>query len=409
MRLKIGQLVLLLFLPAVLTAQEINLSGYVRQYTGILLNSGGEYAIVQNTFDLNIEQSRDKVAFKANPYIYQYPGSEMEFAVREAYMDIFFESVDVRIGKQQIIWGKADGVFITDIVSPKDLSEFLLRDFDEIRMGVTGMKFNYYKNDNTFELVWLPVFTPTILPARDGIWFPRMNLAVPATFNAPQEVTASLENSEVFAKLSGMSSLVDFELMAGFAWDDDPVKHITKQVEPQSMQLTGLTVNPKYHRLALGGGSFSATVGPLVLRAEGAYYSGKYFASTDPGLVDAVVEKNYLHYLLGLDHALWGWRVSGQFIQQAILDYEETIDQNAYENMLTFLARRDFLRDTLTLEFFTYVGLNDRDAFVRPRLYYDLADGFELLLGANIFTGNSGPFGQYTENDMLYAKVKYSF
>ena len=114
---------LLIFIPG-LQAQSIGLTGYVRNYTGVLLNGDNEYSIIQNTLNLNVEQSKDKIAFKANPYIYQYPNQEMEIGLREAYLDIYFNSVDVRIGKQQIIWGKADGVFITDIVSPKDLSEF---------------------------------------------------------------------------------------------------------------------------------------------------------------------------------------------------------------------------------------------------------------------------------------------
>ncbi|MGF1587294.1 MAG: hypothetical protein ACFCUM_18390 [Bacteroidales bacterium] len=44
----------------------------------------------------------------------------------------------------------------TDIVSPKDLREFLLPDFDEIRMGVTAHKLIYYFGMSTIEAVWTP-------------------------------------------------------------------------------------------------------------------------------------------------------------------------------------------------------------------------------------------------------------
>jgi len=397
---------LLMLLSGLVSAQGITFNGYVRNYTGALIQGDHEYSIVQNTLNLNLEHGRDMIAFKANPFIYQYPNQEMQIGLREAYMDIFFESVDIRIGKQQIIWGKADGVFITDIVSPKDLSEFLLRDFDEIRMGVTGAKFDYYINDNTFELVWLPVFTPTMMPGRETIWFPKMDFPVQPTINDPEAVKGSLENSEIFAKYSAMTSLVDYELMAGYAWDDDPSMHITKTMDAQGLHLT---VNPRYHRLTIAGGSFSTTLGPTVLRGEGAYYSGKHFNTADPTAKDALVEKDYLHYLVGLDYSLWEIKLSAQFIQQAILDYNDAIDQDEYENTVTFLARRDFLRETLTLELFSYIGLNNEDALVRPRILYDLADGYEIQFGANIFTGSSGNFGQYDDNDMVYAKFKYSF
>ena len=383
--------------------QSLNWSGYARNYTGMLLTENNEYAILQNTFNLNIEQSKDKVAFKVNPYIYQYPNQEMEIGLREAYMDIYFNAVDLRIGKQQIIWGKADGVFITDIVSPKDLSEFLLRDFDEIRMGITSLKANYYLGDNTFEFVWAPNFISTQMPDESSIWFPQLDFPASPVFDYSQnQIDAKLENSEVFAKFSAITSAIDFEIMGGYMWDDDPTMHIAKNP-------TGLTVTPRHHRLGLAGGSFSSTLGGFVLRGEGAYYNGKYFNSEDPTLADATVEKDYLHYLIGVDYTLWDIRLSSQFIQQAILDYEKPIKNDEYENTMTVLASKDFLRETLRLELFSYIGLNNSDALIRPKVIYDLADGFELLLGANIFVGSEGNFGQYDNNDMIYAKVKYSF
>ena len=408
---KISWVVFALFIFInVAQAQSLNWSGYARNYTGMLLTGNKKYAILQNTFNLNIEQSKDKVAFKVNPYIYQYPNQEIEIGLREAYMDIYFNSVDLRIGKQQIIWGKADGVFITDIISPKDLSEFLLRDFDEIRMGITSLKADYYLGDNTFEFVWAPYFTSTQMPDENSIWYPQLDFPVPPVFDYSQkEVAATLENSEVFAKFSAMTSAIDFEIMAGYMWDDDPTMHISKTINPQTHQLTGLTVTPRHHRLGLAGGSFSSTLGGFVLRGEGAYYNGKYFNSEDSTLTDGTVKKNYIHYLVGVDYTLWDIRLSSQFIQQAILDYDKHIKNDEFENTMTVLASKDFLRETLRLELFSYIGLNNSDALIRPKITYDLADGFELLLGANIFLGSEGRFGQYDDNDMVYTKIKYSF
>ena len=391
-------------------AQSLSWSGYARNYTGMLAAQNNEYAIIQNTFNLNIEQSKDKAAFKVNPYIYQYPNQDMEIGLREAYLDIYFKSMDVRIGKQQIIWGKADGVFITDIVSPKDLSEFLLRDFNEIRMGITSLKANYYLGDNTFEFVWAPTFSSTLMPNENSLWFPQLDFPTQPAFDYSQkDVASELGNSEVFVKYSALTSAIDFELMGGYMWDDDPAMHISKTIDPQTLQMSGFTVTPQHHRLGLAGGSFSSTLGGFVLRGEGAFYNGKYFNSEDPKLADGTIEKNYLHYLLGVDFTLWDIKWSSQFIQQAILDYDEYIKNDEFGNTLTVLASKDFLRETLRLELFSYIGLNNSDALVRPKVIYDLADGFELLLGANWFVGSDGNFGQYDDNDMIYTKIKYSF
>ena len=398
----------------VIQAQKLNFSGFLRNYTGVLVSLDNEFAIIQNTFNLNIEQNRDKIAFKFNPYVNQYSGKNIEFGVREAYLDIYFPSVDVRIGKQQIIWGKADGVFITDIVSPKDLREFILPDFDEVRMGITSVKADYYVGDNTFEVVWIPAFVPDKFPEPGSIWKPQLpTFPAPFRFDSSRMVVEkSLENSEFFAKFSVLSRLVDFELMAGYAWDDDPVIHVVKHVtrlDSQRIRLDSLTLYPEYHRLEIGGGSFSTTLGPVVLRGEGAFYSGKYFNTQDPGALESVVEKNYLHYLVGVDYTLMGWHLSGQFIQRAILDYEDSIKEDEFSSMATFLADKKFWNETLDIKFFAYYDFNGESSLLRPSVAYDLADGFNILVGANVFTGTEGLFGQFTNNDMVYVKVKYSF
>ena len=93
-----------------------------------------------------------------------------------------------------------------------------------------------------------------------------------------------------------------------------------------------------------------------------------------------------------------------------ILDYDDAIRNDQFSSTATFLARQDFLRETLSVELFVYYGLNDGDALIRPKLTYDLTDGFEILFGSNIFTGpTDSTFGQFHANDMVYTKVKYSF
>lgn len=404
-------IMLLVFSGLELHAQGLTFHGYGRTYLGILTDTG-EYSIEQNTLDMQLQHGRERVGLFVNPYVYQYPGREIELKLRQAYLDMFFGNVDIRIGKQQIIWGKADGVFITDVISPKDLGEFLLPDFEEIRIGVDAIKMNYYLGNHTMEFVWLPRFQPTIFPESGSRWAPKMmDFPIEPSFDySNSEVESKVHNSELAFKYSALTSRIDFEIMGGYLWDDNPVYHISKTIDPATQAITGITLLPEHHRLTMAGGSFSTTLGAWVLRGEGAWYDGKKFNSMNPVLNDGVVEKNYLHYLLGLDYSLWEINLSGQFIQEAILDYESEIYQEEFQNTATLLASRDFLRETLNLQLFMYYNFNDHDALIRPKLTYDFTDGFEILLGANIFTGNgNGWFGQYDKNDMIYAKVKYSF
>ncbi len=411
---KISTLILLIIISVSVNAQT-EFTGYMRNYTGILYDDSGDLSILQNTFNFDASKTGDKVAFKVNPMLYQYWSDSLDLKLREAYLDMYFKNFDIRIGKQQVVWGKADGVFITDIVSPLNLTEFLLPDFDEIRIGVTAVKLDYYLGNNTIEAIWIPQFTPTTLPAQGSIWRIVPEFPAPTTFDwSKSDITPSLENSEIFVKYTAFTSAVDFEIMGGYTWDDNPAMHVDKQFtfDAQTSQpmLAALTITPEHHRLYVGGASFSTEIKGVILRGEGAYYNGKYFQTENPLVVDALTEKDYLHYLIGADFNIGDVKLSTQFIQQTILDYDEGITNPESENTMTFLARYDMLRETLHLELFSYIGLTYEDALIRPKITYDFDDSFSIQLGSNIFTGEEdGRFGQYQDNSMAYMKIKYNF
>lgn len=405
-------LILFLIISQFTIAQNPDISGFVRNYEGVKFNDG-EFSIIQQTLNLNFEKKGEKIDFKANPMLYLYNSDSIDFRFREIYMDMYFKNFDLRIGRQQIVWGKADGAFITDIVSPLNLTEFLLPDFDEIRTGVEAVKFDYYKGNSTLEVIGIPVFTPTERPANGSIWYKQPEFPVVPTFDwSKSKIKPSLENSELFMKYSALTSNIDFEIMGGYTWDDNPAMHVHKQIDMTSgfPVLTGLNITPEYHRLYVGGGSFSTEIKGLILRGEAAYYNGKYFQTEDPLATDALVQKDYLHYLVGLDFNIKDVKLSTQFIQEAILDYDKNMQNKEIENTMTFLARYDMFRETLHLELFSYIGLTNNDALIRPKISYDFDDSFSILLGSNIFIGDeSGRFGQYKDNSMAYVKLKYSF
>ena len=396
-------IIMILAFVFILNAQIVH-HGFVRTHLGALTEQGGEYSVLQNTFDWKLDFGKGDVALYVNPvFNYNALNDNLDITLRQAYMDIYFDNFDLRIGKQQIIWGKADGVFITDIISPRDLSEFILPDFDEIRLGIDAIKFDYYLGNSTFETVWIPTFQSTIIPDKNSIWAPAMP-DFPMSVNydySNADVENKLSESEIALKYSYLGSAIDFELMAAYMWDDNPAMHIYPQPDT-------LIIKPEYHRLPLVGTSFSKAVGGAVVRGETAYYFDKRFSVEDFS-VNGIKEKDYLHYLVGYDHNWFGVNVSFQFIQEYIMDYEEDIRNDEFSNTMTFLASKTFINETLELSLFSYYGINDNDALLRPKLSYDFSDGFNVLLGTDIFIGEEGNFGQYNDNDMVYMKVRYDY
>lgn len=400
---------------SVYAEKSVNISGFARTYEGVLFN-GGDFAVMQQTLNLNFEARGDKAAFKANPMIFVEGIDSISFRMRELFMDLYFNAVDVRIGQQQVVWGKADGVFITDIVSPLNLTEFLLPDFDEIRTGVLAIKTDIYiGSSSAIEAIIIPLFTPTTRPDSNSIWYITPDFPVPPTFDwSKSEVKPSLENSEGFLKYSRMGSAVDFEIMGGYTWDDNPAMHIKKQftIDPSTGKplLSAITVTPEHNRLTVAGGSASGEIKGVILRGEMAYYNGKMFQTTDINATDALVEKDYLNYVVGVDFNIGSVKLSTQFIQKAILNHNNLMVEKQFANTATALAHYDMLRETLHLDLFSYIGLDKGDALIRPKVTYDFDDSFSILVGSNIFVGDeSGQFGQFGDNSMIYGKFKYSF
>ncbi len=414
MKIKGIILFLLLLVGQESFAQMVDINGFVRNYTGILYKNGN-FNMLQNTLNLNFEKMGDRVAFKANPMLYLYGIDSLDFRLREIYLDLYFKSIDIRVGKQQIVWGKADGVFITDIVSPLDLSEFLLPDFDEIRIGVYAAKIDFYFGNSTIEFIWKPIYAGNEFPKPGSIWYKPPEFPAPPTFDYSKEkINPSLSNSEVYLKYSLSSSAIDFDLIGAYTWDATPSMYIEKQFEIDTITnlpvLIGLLITPEHHRLTVAGGSFTSTIKSFVLRGEAAYYNGKYFQTADPTADGALTQKDYLHYVVGLDYGIGNLKLSAQFIQKYIMGYNDFIEEAEFQNTMTFLARYDAMRETLHFELFSYVGLNYGDALIRPKITYDFSDSFSILLGSNIFVGDErGMFGRYDDNSMIYTKIKYNF
>ncbi len=414
---KIGLLIVVSIISInMVKAQNIDLSGFARTYEGVDFKEGN-FLITQQTLNLNFEKRGERVSFKANPMLFLYNSDSLNFRMREIYMDLYFDNFDIRIGKQQVVWGKADGVFITDIVSPLNLTEFLLPDFDEIRTGVIAAKLDYYIGNGTIEAIFIPQFTPTQRPASNSIWYIEPDFPATPTFDwSNSEITPSLANSEFFLKYSQMTSKIDFELMGGYTWDDAPTMHVEKvfgkdtSTMPPKPYLKGLNIMPEHHRLTVAGGSFSSEIKGVILRGEAAYYNGKYFQTEDMSAEDAIIQKDYLNYVVGLDFNIGSVKLSAQFIQKYILDYDDMMIDDEINNMATGLIHYDMMRETLHLELFSYIGLTNGDALIRPKISYDFDDSFNILFGANIFVGDEeGQFGQYQDNSMIYTKIKYNF
>src|SRR5712671_6410457 len=82
----------------------------------------------------------------------------------EAYITAHFGQADLRIGKQIIAWGRADGINPTDNLTPRDF-EVLLPFEEDQRFGLWALKFDYALTpDYTVTAFTTPWFEPAKVP-----------------------------------------------------------------------------------------------------------------------------------------------------------------------------------------------------------------------------------------------------
>lgn len=329
--------------------------------------------------------------------------------IKELYLGWYGDFIDIQMGKQKVLWGKADGFFITDIVSPKNLSQFLTIELDDLRIAIPSLKIDAFWNSNKLELVWVPVFTPSILPEQNSIWATSSQIDdIPLTkvLNSPNVPSKKLDNSEVYARYSWLGTVADIQLVGGWFWNDTPA--IDATITPPIPGGT-ISITPTYHQIGLLGVAGSIPLGPLIFRGEGAYtINQRYFIEPKP-LQTSWLEKDNITYLVASDISFLEFNLSIQWAQDIILDYDNAIKRDEFQNHLTVHLNRSFFRETVKAEIFSNISLNDPSAMIKSQITYMPGNGFQTNFGGWFFFGEEGQFGNYKKNNALYVNAVYFF
>ncbi|MDT8318443.1 MAG: DUF1302 family protein [bacterium] len=327
-----------------------------------------------------------------------------EGEVRELYADISGERYKLRLGRQQVVWGKTDGLRLLDLVNPQDLREFILDDFIDSRVPLWMARGDIYVGDDTLQLLLIPDYKPNDI-ADSGDRFEPVFLqamrAAPIPYDEEDEPGVRLENSEYGFRYNGFVGGWDYSLNYFNSWDDNPLYF----KDPA----TG-GIERRYRRYSMAGGSFSNAFGSLVVRGELAYNGGRYFSTADPLDSDGLVRKDEAKGALGLDYTVGDWLISGQIFESCILDYDDEIVFDESTTNISFLVNVKFLNETLDVKLLNIYGVNDSDGMNRLSLTYAVTDAWKLMAGGTVFSGPADSFmGQFDDADRVEMELTYSY
>ncbi len=333
--------------------------------------------------------------------------SESGIDLHEAWVEHVADSWDLRLGEQIIIWGRADGVQITDMISPPDYTESISRDLDEIRMPVSAARLRLLGEHIDTVLLWIPFFKAAVQPEGDNPWaiaptFPE-NVKVSST--AVDKPSHSFENSEIALKVSSYLSGLDLAASIFYTWDDFPAMHRRMSATDNDSRIE---FAPKHHRLTIFGLEGARPWSDYVFRFETAYYMGRYYAPAS--LFNQPDKKDALKWLGGIDWSPGNdWSVTAQLIGDHLLDDAISLARKKHQYTSTLNISKKLLNQTLTLANMLYWQLDAGEIFDRLNITYDFNDAVALFAGIDIFVGDDGAFGRYEENTQVWVKIKYSF
>lgn len=401
---------LLLLEQGSILAAEFDVRGFVDSHYGVRLWEPHDFISSRTRvrFESWMSEGNTWAHLTVNAVEDGVVSGESGIALREAFVEYTADSWDLRVGRQIIVWGKADGVAITDIISPRDYAEFFAVEYDDTRIPVDAAKWRYLGNSFDLEFIWLPRFVPAALPSHGSPWFVETEFpdGVEVECHAATEPEFRLENGELAAKASIYASTVDLAFSWFRTWNDVPTAYRDVTQEGDS---TRIVLRPQHERTTFYGAELSKPWGDVVLRAEAAYFTGLRFEPTSE-FSQETFGRDTLKWMLGVDWIpMSNMTVTVQFVDDFILDYDEAIRNDDHTMLVTISASKTFFRESLELSGMRYIGLGDNDLYTRVSADYELADALHLSVGADFLSGDGGRFGWHDDNDQVWMRAKHSF
>ncbi len=327
------------------------------------------------------------------------------FSLRENYIDVNAGAWDFRLGRQHVVWGEMVGLFFADVVSARDLREFILPEFDSLRIPQWAARAEYFKDDFHAEVLWIPVASYDQIGKPGADFFPLQPVPPGAMALYRPEITPARNGQHMNGGLR-LSTLQGGWDISGFYYNSMDAGATFYR---QTLSPTLYVFTPRHERIRQWGGTLAKDFGSVVLKSEVVYTDGRRFALLRPDPV-GVVKQNSLDVAVGLDFTLPAeTRFNVQVFQRSFFDYDRDIIPDRRENGYS-LYLNGKLGGQWEAQALYVSSLNRADWMFRPKVTWNVEKNWRVLFGADFFNGPAlGLFGQYGNKDRVYSEIRYSF
>lgn len=352
--------------------------------------------------------------------------------IREFYLDVYTDKMDIRAGKQFVVWGVLEGMRIVDEINPMDFRELINLDLLDYRIPLWTLKIDYYGDSASYQMLWIPDLK-FHKPAPPGSEWELLQEVPNTTFPDSHD----LSNSEFGFKVTKDVFNAEITLSYFYTWDDFPAIFRTLDLNAPNDPV----FFPTYTRINMYGATFSKPIGATILKGEFAYVPDKYFGLSNDvdvnndGFLDSngEVQKKHIRWGLGVDFNVWGTDFSPAVAQWIILDYEDGILQDKYDTSFALFMRKPLPERSMVLQMLLIKLINMNEMYVKPKATFNVTDRFQISVGFDLFYGPKSVlgvpasggivagldlgivqqsaqfFGNFHDNDRIFFEFKYTF
>ncbi|MEO0122831.1 MAG: hypothetical protein ABIL69_02370 [candidate division WOR-3 bacterium] len=350
-----------------------------------------------------------------------------EIDIREAYIDILkfpVENIDMRIGRQRIAWGTADKINPTDNLNPLDLED--IWDFGR-HLGSNGIKIEGYIKDFNLSYIFIPRFTPALLP-QNALYTNYSNITLPPGIN-PAQITNSISMPDYNIKnsIQGLrvkKNLFNFDFSMSYVYGRDgiPILKNTTIIPVDMLGNVNIYNELAFPKMQIFGMDFAGAIGDIGIWAEGALFLPESIhyeidlSQLGMGVLDSLIldKKPYAKFVLGSDYTFKnGIYINLQYVHGFFQERGKEI-----EDYILLGLEWKLFEDKLKLmplaggfEIKDFSDFKNNYAFVyAPEISYKPVENCELILGARVIDGKEiTNFGRLKQNDEFVLKARYSF
>ncbi len=336
-----------------------------------------------------------------------------EGKLRQGYVDLALDPLDLRIGKQLILWGRADRINPTDNLTPRDYT-LLVPEDDDQRFGVPAVKARLQAFGLDLTGVWLPAFAPHKIPlaSQPGVTF--------------REITPSfaLGRGQWATKIEQTGKAVDWSLSYFDGFDPFPDLGVGS-VRLGAGGTPLIEVLLRHHRLRVVGADAATTIGQFGLRGEAAYAF-----TQDRGGEDPETKNPYFFMVVGVDRTFFEYlNVNVQYLFRAVTNFRDpekiqdpvrrplgtqqaiiANQQDRFQHGVSMRVSHRWLNETFEAEVGGLYWFTRSNYAIRPKATYAFTDHLKGTLGADLFRGPPNSFfGRIRDTSTAFFELKFSF